>query len=101
MDKDESSIGRFINGGDYDEVRRDGKNEEYKNGYEDGFQDGYKNAKEKDDESGIKWIPIKWLEDYNVYIAKILNRYKSTDDGGETWRDSTDEEIKAWGYEDD
>jgi len=52
-------------------------------------------------QESTEWIPIKWLNNSNIYLAKILNRYKSTEDGGLTWRDSTEEEIKAWGYEDD
>lgn len=46
-DVEVSTIGKYICGGEYDDVRREGKEEGYANGYEDGFQEGYRKARDE------------------------------------------------------
>jgi len=58
-------------------------------------------AIKKIQEQNNKQVPVIWLHGTYTIVAKFLEGYKSTDDGGLTWRDSTEGEIKAWGYEDD
>jgi len=48
-----------------------------------------------------EWIPVQWLPISNVFIVKRSTGYESTDDSGETWRQSTEGEIAESSWNDD
>lgn len=45
-----------------------------------------------------EWVPIQWLRINKVIIAKYKDVYKSTEDSGKTWRESTEGEILESGW---